>query len=45
MVDYGSTLARRANIILGVVERLYFVFEPCHLLLEVGVGEKKQIVT
>lgn len=47
MVDYGSTLARRArSISLGLGEILYFVFEPYPLLLEVSAGEKvKQIVT
>lgn len=47
MVDYGSTLARRArSISLGLGEILYFVFGPYPLLLEVSAGEKvKQIVT
>lgn len=46
MVDCGSVLAGRLSITLGVAERLYFVFEPWHLLLESSVGgKKKQIVT
>jgi hypothetical protein len=42
MVDYGSTLARRESISLGLVEILYFVFEPYHFLLEVSVRKKNE---
>lgn len=43
MVDYGSTLARRArSISLGLGEILYFVFGPYPLLLEVSAGEKNE---
>lgn len=47
MVERGSVLARRLSITMGAAERLYFVFEPWHLLLESSVwgGGKKQIVT
>lgn len=37
MVDCGSALARRLIITIGAAERLYFVFEPWHLLLESSV--------
>lgn len=41
MVDCGSVLAGRLSITLGVAERVYFVFEPWHLLLESSVGGKR----
>lgn len=37
MVERGSVLARRLSITMGAAERLYFVFEPWHLLLESSV--------
>lgn len=40
--DDDSSRAGRANVTLGLVERLCFVFELCHLLLEVSMEKKKE---